>query len=547
MISTKDYRFVKCEDPRYITNPYTRQKMVVPCGHCKACTVNRAAAQSMRLSAESRLYKYTLFLTLTYNEENVPIFEISKGHAYDASLPEDEQVSFVALGLRPDMRFVRFTPACSRLMDVEPVEYYGTLDESSDYMKVCRSLDDYYSQQTKYYDKLEKRRVKVNRLDDGYFRVAYYPDVQKFFKLLRIKLIRDFDCNEKIRYYIVSEYGPKSFRPHFHVLLFFNSDSIFEALEKPSNKRFFSRRGKRNCYENLLLSDYWKLGVVTSERATGSAANYVASYINSSACLPSVLKLSEFRPICRHSIKIGEIFREEMYKDIPTLGFDSFIRQTYYNGKKYVDISVWRSFENRFFPRCPNGSTLSDLSRFDILTAYQRLIRYTPEAFENLSKFTDLFTKFVRLYGQSDYYVALSSWCDSDAQFTMLDEVVGLFFEYCSLSHSLIHLRDFIYRAFLAGKLFWYRRCQMNMSNIDYYNYVKKYYAYKATNNLIDDYQWMEVYPNTVPIHYACLDGKLGILEASTDYRRFVEISHFNFAESIKHKDDADNYSFINL
>jgi len=44
-------------------------------------------------------------------------------------------------------------------------------------------------------------------------------DVQNWLKLVRIRLFRS-GSSVKIRYYAVGEYGSKTFRPHYHVLLF---------------------------------------------------------------------------------------------------------------------------------------------------------------------------------------------------------------------------------------------------------------------------------------------------------------------------------------
>lgn len=49
----------------------------------------------------------------------------------------------------------------------------------------------------------------------GYTHV-HKPDVQKFFKRLRKRI----GTRSKIRYYLASEYGPKTFRPHYHAIIF---------------------------------------------------------------------------------------------------------------------------------------------------------------------------------------------------------------------------------------------------------------------------------------------------------------------------------------
>lgn len=42
------------------------------CGHCLACKIQRSREWSFRLSVEASYWKDASFLTLTYNDENLP-------------------------------------------------------------------------------------------------------------------------------------------------------------------------------------------------------------------------------------------------------------------------------------------------------------------------------------------------------------------------------------------------------------------------------------------------------------------------------------------
>lgn len=90
-------------------------------------------------------------------------------------------------------------------------------------------------------------------------------DVQLFLKRLR-KKIEPF----KIRYFLVSEYGPKTFRPHYHMLLF-----NFPHLLK-------------NKLDEYLL-DAWNLGFIRVDPVTDARVNYVTSYCLDSSTLPAYL------------------------------------------------------------------------------------------------------------------------------------------------------------------------------------------------------------------------------------------------------------------
>lgn len=112
----------------------------VPCGKCAACLMSYRRDWIVRLKKEADASVYSVFVTLTYGDENLPACGVSK------------------------------------------------------------------------------------------------EDVQAFFARLRDKLKKRYGI--KVRYYITSEYGPTTYRPHYHALLFFDGfvpevgDILLEAWQK---------------------------------------------------------------------------------------------------------------------------------------------------------------------------------------------------------------------------------------------------------------------------------------------------------------------------
>ena len=94
-----------------------------------------------------------------------------------------------------------------------------------------------------------------------------YVDVQNYIKRLRKHLFQQLGSYETLHFYAVGEYGPVHFRPHFHLLLFTNSNQVAKVL--------------RECHDKS-----WKLGRSDFQRAAGGAASYVASYVNSLSAAP---------------------------------------------------------------------------------------------------------------------------------------------------------------------------------------------------------------------------------------------------------------------
>lgn len=88
-------------------------------------------------------------------------------------------------------------------------------------------------------------------------------DCQLFLKRLR-KAIQPY----KIRYYLVSEYGPKTLRPHYHMLLFNFPPELKNKIDK-------------------IVENAWNNGFVTIDRVNAARIAYVCSYCMDNSSLPS--------------------------------------------------------------------------------------------------------------------------------------------------------------------------------------------------------------------------------------------------------------------
>lgn len=112
------------------------------------------------------------------------------------------------------------------------------------------------------------------------------PDLQKFFKRLRIYLKRhpcSTQCGYKdnLRYFCCGEYGSKRQRPHYHLILWNFPDIIFH-------------QSKYLMYRDLsnLFTDIWTNGRVfvkytdDNEGSTTSGITYCVKYLNKEGCTP---------------------------------------------------------------------------------------------------------------------------------------------------------------------------------------------------------------------------------------------------------------------
>lgn len=89
-------------------------------------------------------------------------------------------------------------------------------------------------------------------------------DAQLFMKRLRLAL-----APRKIRFYLVSEYGDKSKRPHYHAIIFGH-----DFARDPG-----ARQVRKGLYSSPLLEKAWGKGHVSSGTVTDASIRYVTNYI----------------------------------------------------------------------------------------------------------------------------------------------------------------------------------------------------------------------------------------------------------------------------
>lgn len=139
-------------------------------------------------------------------------------------------------------------------------------------------------------------------------------DLTRFIKRLRRGLDRQDPAllrhpSSGLRYLASGEYGDKSSRPHFHILLF-NCDFADKVLTA------------KNLYESETLRKYWKLGGHKIGDLTGASANYVAQYSLKKLVTPEERHDENgemyHRPFIRMSLKppIGETWLRQYKNDL---------------------------------------------------------------------------------------------------------------------------------------------------------------------------------------------------------------------------------------
>lgn len=315
-----------CQHRSFITNRYTGARIAVDCGQCDYCIHKRAQKASMRVKTAGSAFKYSYFVTLTYDNEHVPLMyckvlhsdyedaigisgDIHFGHEYHKYIP----VSEYQCDDNSALRHIFFEQVQGTVpFDREIKEYTPIKDNWFLSMDAIRS----FIYKTQSVDKTDyPASEQYGR--DNLIPFLNYADIQNYIKRLRKYLYKQLGSYETLHFYAVGEYGPVHFRPHYHILLFTNSEEVSKVL--------------RYCHDKS-----WKFGRSDFQIARGGASSYVSSYVNSLSSAPLLYRSCRaFKPRSRASLGFFEkgcdfVEGEEPYAQIEQK-IDSVVNGRIYN------------------------------------------------------------------------------------------------------------------------------------------------------------------------------------------------------------------------
>lgn len=266
----------RCQNPRTVVNKYTHEPVVVSCGSCPSCILRRSGIQTNLLTTYSAQFRYVYFVTLTYAPQFLPTLEVS---VVETCTDDIADVSVV-----PDINDLDAGDPNTYLFGFRSVPRSASIKlKSSTVERTFKDPDIRFTYPMKSKDLLSILS-KINHNIPNRIPYVCNRDLDLF-----LKRLRSYYPDEKLRYYAVSEYGPTSFRPHWHLLLFSNSERFSQTV----------------C-ENV--SKAWSYGRCDASLSRGFAAPYVASYVNSFVALPDFYTQMPkvVRPKSFHSIGFTE-------------------------------------------------------------------------------------------------------------------------------------------------------------------------------------------------------------------------------------------------
>lgn len=341
-----------CTNQKLIFPRYSKRSMYVKCGHCPACLQEKAAKRVKRINDTYSDELVCTMVALTYSRGCAPY--VLRSDAYD----------FVN-GRLDSLNIYR---DCSIRKVRKPIDRsdYHQVYKRNNVTVLLDSID--------FVSNSSLSHTKDLKHEHGKIGVVYYKDMQHFVARLRLNLKRHYNYEGKIFIYACSEFGVRSQRPHFHLLIFCPKSvetslrsAIFESWPFSNLARF--PRAVERCYKG---------------------ASYVASYVNQSSDFPLFYR-DYFKPkhsyskgfgVCNPKYSLSEILSKYERGNLKLS-----VAKTVKGLPSIVDIPFPKYVINRYFPkfkgytRCPPSSLLSYLERIYDGSWQTEVFPYEPLGF----------------------------------------------------------------------------------------------------------------------------------------------------------------------
>lgn len=337
-----------CTNCRHIYNPYSRKVVLVKCGKCDACKQERASRSAVRIRNNVSHGTIALFVTLTYTNDYIPFVRRSDLKKNLVDLPVYRNC---------DCRYV--------------------YDRHSGLTRLVKDRKEHvvsYVDASEIVDKNTFHYKSINGLANDCISVNWFPDVQDFYKRLRINLSRHYNYEKYFSFFACVEYGGHTYRAHSHHLLFIprEDETIFRSA----------------VLESWPYADRHRTAKFIE--VARDAANYVASYVNSNTSLLPLLQNDKFKQKHSSSKNFGcflECF--SLPKILEKIDQGDLV---YYRGKKFdgqsstVAVPIPKYILHRYFPICKGFSwldtsqlrsiLLSPASVGDVLTDFEYKVNF---------------------------------------------------------------------------------------------------------------------------------------------------------------------------
>ena len=360
-----------CKNPKLVYNKYLGHNVYVSCGKCSSCQIQRSNKYFSIIQNECENHPYNIFFTLTYSNENLPIVRENDNKIYRGLTDEvidefDEPFHIydvpnifkkVGIKLIPDV-------------DYKDVRCVVCVKDCQNFIKRVRRYL-YHYQFMKLKKQLGIKSIK---------KLSY--DKQKWFK-------KKVSESSTIRYCLVSEYGTKNHRCHYHGIIHADTKEVANWLlshipscwkycdwDAVASQKFHGRSGLPSLIEK-------------------SAAAYVSSYICANDFSFPFARQNYSKPFIRYSkIPVYGLspFEKDTIEEIFDRGYFQFNKVKSLSNGNSVIIELSNRIKTRLWG---NFEGLNNYDDSDICSLLFRPCAYAKRSVRNfITKIRKRITEF---------------------------------------------------------------------------------------------------------------------------------------------------------
>lgn len=537
--------FLSCNAPIKLTDSRGND-MYVPCGSCPICRRSKSLQYSQRLQLEESCAKFSYFITLTYNSWFIPTYKVCYSEEFSS-----DTVPLYGLDGKPLKNWINLkevyvkkyvdsdTKSFWLIPQFDRVNRYGKplvidpIKLDLDEQDIKSGFAQYNLHRKFYQSNFCKTKFEHH---DGYVDLCYTRDLELF--LYAFKNFCRISCGCTFRYFAIPDYGTNSINPHWHIVIFSDSDKLDTYFRDAVDVGTPSKP----CLCARFLLEMWKYGIANSQRVEKSVSSYISSYLNAPSNFPQIIfKISNYRNY--HSNHLGEVLSEkDVVNDVREGNFSRFENIQYFNKRGTVfTYSLWRSFYDRWFPSFPH------VGRKSVTTAFQ--------LHEKIQQYLN---KCVDFDSVSDVAVSLFKECQSiieDGCVSNLKFSYSFYLPFLDLFSLVetfsVRSAPFTLKDISLFKNLFYVSNRINknviklygsnsFSNLHrYFNLIARYQNYKEYKLLTDNYLAIEDDSELAYTYYLSLSNQH---QNTLLYRRFLFEQYEQISKCIKHRSTADKY-----
>lgn len=519
--------FLSCSNPYTVTT--TKGSVLVPCGHCIQCLQKKVSTTTLLLDLESQSCKYVEMINLTYNDDCIPYLDFMDDSLCSFDVSRPTEVFYLKFGSSRRVR--KYNPRTKSYYFVpESIKDFGVPVDSA----WRKYLEVYSSRVDEYYTRFPERKRGLSRLT-GHVPVLYSDDLRKYMYRLRQFISKNYGI--KIRFFAIGEYGSNSLRPHWHILLFHDSDKLRQSFRDVVELPGHSKKNPRQCCRQLFDSSIWLFGHTTTKCTDKHLSSYLAGYFNQHAsCSPL---LADFPSKAYHSTLLGlGKLSQSQKSDFLKESWTSFVSRSLVSKQGVKkDVSVSSSLYSQLLPRFTGHATYNVDETYTLLSSVFSILKAVEVDYNDE----------VELY---KFYLSLFNFNFTNQ---MLERSLSVLRDYV---HDVVNprLQDSKNPFTLSSlKSVFYASVKLYKNSqafcVHPLTYLKKVFSFKSFidyQKLVSFYELLQSSPVSVDEYYSsfasngCLDFE--VYKYKPIYLSMLSDATAEYYKSIKHREVVDSY-----